>query len=288
MAEDVVERDSLGEVRVPAGAYYGAQTERARRNFPVSGRGVPAEVVHALGLLKSAAAAANGELGLLPADVAGAVRQAADAVAAGQFDDQFVVDLYQTGSGTSSHMNANEVIARRANELLTGRRQAKEPVHPNDHVNRGQSSNDVFPTAIHVAALLAIDRDLLPALTTLQEALARKAAEFDGVLKLGRTHLQDAVPVRLGQELSGYARMVERGRERVAEVRPVLSEVPLGGTAAGTGLNTHPRFAERALAEVNRRTGLALRPAQDYFEALWAAGTRCWRPAAHSRRWRPT
>jgi fumarate hydratase class II len=268
MAEEVVERDSLGEVRVPADAYYGAQTERARRNFPVSGRGVPAEVVHALGLLKSAAATANAVLGLLPAELAGAIGRAADAVAAGELDGQFVVDLYQTGSGTSTHMNANEVIAKRANELLTGRRQAKAPVHPNDHVNRGQSSNDVFPTAIHLAALLALEQDLLPALAGLQEALARKAAELDGVLKLGRTHLQDSVPVRLGQELSGYARMVERGRERVSEALPALAEVPLGGTAAGTGLNAHPQFAVRALAEVNRRTGLALRPAKDYFEAL--------------------
>jgi fumarate hydratase class II len=263
-----VERDSLGEVRVPEGVYYGAQTERARQNFPISGRGIPRDLIHSLGLIKWGAARANTSLGLLPAQLGEAIARAAEEVADGRFDDQFVVDVFQTGSGTSSHMNTNEVIAHRANELLTGARHPRTPVHPNDHVNRGQSSNDVFPTAIHVAVLLTLNRDLLPSLELLQAQLARKAEEFRGILKLGRTHLQDAVPIRLGQEFSGYARMVERGRQRLEEVRPILEEVPLGGTAVGTGLNAHPEFARRALAEVNARTGLHLRPAIDYFEAL--------------------
>ena len=268
MAHGPVEHDSLGDVEVPEGAYYGAQTERARRNFPVSGRGIPPELVHALGLVKSAAARANASLGLLPPDLADAVARAADEVADGKWDGQFVVDVFQTGSGTSSHMNANEVIARRANELLTGRRDPRSPVHPNDHVNRGQSSNDVFPTAVHVAVLRALADDLRPALAELRADLASKADEFRDVLKLGRTHLQDAVPMRLGQEFGGYARMAARGEERAADALTVLEEVALGGTAVGTGLNTHPEFAARALAEVNRRAGLALRPAADPFEAL--------------------
>ena len=268
MPADHIERDSLGEVHVPDDVYYGAQTVRARDNFPVSGRGLRPGLIHALGLLKWAAARANASLGLLPPHLADAVARAADEVAAGRFDDQFVVDVFQTGSGTSSNMNANEVIARRANENLTGRRSAKEPVHPNDHVNLGQSSNDVFPTAIHLAALLALDGQLVPALTELRDALAAKAREFDDVVKIGRTHLQDATPVRLGQEFAGYARMIQRGLDRLRDARAALEEVALGGTAVGTGINTHPEFAARALAEVNARTGLALRPAEDRFEAL--------------------
>ncbi|HJT78392.1 MAG TPA: class II fumarate hydratase, partial [Gemmataceae bacterium] len=196
--------------------------------------------------------------------------RAADEVAGGQLDAHFPVDVFQTGSGTSSNMNANEVIAKRANELLTGQRQAKEPAHPNDHVNLGQSSNDVFPTAIHVAAALQLRDNLAPALEELHAALAAKAREFDDVLKIGRTHLQDATPVRLGQEFAGYARMVERGRERVEEARRVLEEVALGGTAVGTGLNTSRKFVERTLEEINARTGLHLRAAPQYFEALGA------------------
>ncbi len=268
MAKEHVEHDTHGEVHVPDHVYYGAQTQRARDNFPVSGRGIPADLVHALGMIKAAAARANAGLGLLPADRAEAIARAADEVAAGKFDDQFVVDVFQTGSGTSSHMNANEVIAKRANELLTGKRQSKEPVHPNDHVNLGQSSNDVFPTAIHIAALLALHQHLLPALQELQEELARKSQAFDNVVKIGRTHVQDATPVRVGQEFAGYARMAERGRQRLLEMRPVLEEVALGGTAVGTGLNTHPDFAARVLADINARTGLNLRPAANYFEAL--------------------
>lgn len=263
-----VERDSLGEVNVPEDVYYGAQTARARDNFPISGRGLPADVIHALGLLKASAARANADLGLLPHDLADAIARAADEVADGRHDDQFVVDVYQTGSGTSSHMNANEVIAKRANELLTGERHPKDPVHPNDHVNLGQSSNDVFPTAIHLATLQALEQRLLPALAELHAALADRAQAFDDVVKIGRTHLQDAVPVRLGQEFAGYARMVERGSERLREAQAALAEVALGGSAVGTGLNTHPEFAAHTLAAVNRRTGLALRRAADSFEAL--------------------
>src|SRR5438132_5693100 len=212
MPGDHVERDSLGDVRVPDDVYYGAQTQRAKDNFPVSGRGIPSELIQALALIKAAGARTNAELGLLPVPIADAIARAADEVAEGRFDDHFVVDVFQTGSGTSSHMNANEVIAKRANELLTGQRHPKEPVHPNDHVNLGQSSNDTFPTAIHLAALLAIDRELLPALAELQAQLAAQAQAFDDIVKIGRTHLQDATPVRLGQEFAGYARMVERGR----------------------------------------------------------------------------
>jgi fumarate hydratase, class II len=268
MSTDHVERDSLGEVRVPDDVYYGAQTRRAVLNFPVSGRGLPPRLVHALGRLKAAAARANASLGLLPAELAGAIARAAGEVAAGRHDDQFVVDVFQTGSGTSSNMNANEVIAKRANELLTGRRNSKKPVHPNDHVNRGQSSNDVFPTAIHLAGLDALDRSLLPALKELQGALVIRAHAFEDVIKIGRTHLQDATPVRLGQEFAGYARMVERGRQRLAEARAALEEVALGGTAVGTGMNTHPEFATRVLAELNAQAGLSLRPAANNFEAL--------------------
>lgn len=268
MLAEQIEQDALGEVHVPEDVYYGAQTQRALDNFPVSLRPLPAGVIHALGRLKEAAAQVHAALGLLPADLAAAIAQAAAEVAQGHFDAQFVVDVFQTGSGTSSNMNANEVIAKRANELLTGQRHPKKPVHPNDHVNLGQSSNDVFPTAIHVAALLALDANLLPALEELQRELAGKAQQFDALVKIGRTHLQDATPVRLGQEFAGYARMVERGRQRLLEAHAVLEEVALGGTAVGTGLNTHPEFAARTLDRINAQTGLRLRPAENYFEAL--------------------
>lgn len=268
MKAEHTEHDALGDVFVPDDVYYGAQTARARDNFPVSQRGIPPLLIHALGMLKAAAAHANAELGLLPTDLADAIARAANEVADGRHDPQFVVDVYQTGSGTSSHMNANEVIAKRANELLTGTRHPTQPVHPNDHVNLGQSSNDVFPTAIHLAALLALDGNLLPALTELQAAFAEKAREFDDIIKIGRTHLQDAVPVRLGQEFAGYARMAERSRLEVLEASHALEEVALGGTAVGTGLNTHPHFASRTLREIDARTGLALRPAANHFEAL--------------------
>jgi fumarate hydratase class II len=263
-----VESDSLGEGIVPDDAYYGAQTARARDNFPVALRGLPFGLIRALGRVKEAAAQANAALGLLPHSLASAIAAAAGEVADGSHDRQFVVDIFQTGSGTSSNMNANEVIAKRANELITGRRHPKTPIHPNDHVNLGQSSNDVFPTAIHLAVLLALDRELVPALGELQGEFAARAEQFDGVVKIGRTHLQDAIPVRLGQELAGYARMIERGIERMAQARPVLEEVALGATAVGTGLNTHPEFADRTLAIVNSATSLKMHPSRNRFESL--------------------
>jgi fumarate hydratase class II len=268
MAIEHVETDSLGAVRVPDDVYYGAQTLRARENFPIGLRGIAPDLIHALGRIKAAAAQVNAALGLLPARLAGAVVQAAKEVADGKLDGQFVVDVFQTGSGTSSNMNANEVIAKRANELLTGQRLPKDPVHPNDHVNCGQSSNDVFPTAIHMAALLALEHELRPALDALCRAFDAKSRVFAGIIKIGRTHLQDALPIRLGQEFTGYSRMVERGDHRLQEAAGTLEEVPLGGTAVGTGLNTHPEFMARTLGEINARTGLELRPARDRFEAL--------------------
>ncbi|WP_251342850.1 class II fumarate hydratase [Haloplanus halophilus] len=261
-----VERDSLGEIRVPADAYWGAQTQRAVENFPISDERFGRRFVRALGVVKKSAARANRDLDLLDEDVADAVVAAADEVIAGDHDDQFPVDVFQTGSGTSSNMNANEVIANRAAELL-GSEVGDRVVHPNDHVNFGQSSNDVIPTAMHVAALEAVRKDLIPALETLADALDAKADEFDGVVKTGRTHLQDATPVRLGQEFGGYRTQVEKGIERCESVAPRLSELALGGTATGTGLNTHPEFPERAAAYVAEETGIEFREADDHFEA---------------------
>jgi fumarate hydratase class II len=267
MTQQRIERDSMGEVAVPAQAYYGASTQRAVDNFPVSGEAIPAEVVRALGLLKSACAVANQALGDLSADRAEAIRAAADEVARGELDDQFVVDVFQTGSGTSSNMNANEVIANRASELLGGQRGCRL-VHPNDHVNAGQSSNDVFPSAVHLAAVEAVERRLLPALERLRVALAAKAAELDDVVKPGRTHLMDATPVTLGQELGGYARQAELGAARVRDVLPRLFELPLGGTAVGTGLNARPEMAGLAIEQLHATTGLTgLVEASDHFEA---------------------
>jgi fumarate hydratase class II len=264
-----LEKDTMGEVRVPADAYYGAQTQRAVDNFPISGLRFPRRFIQALGLIKGAAALANEDLGLLDPRIADAVRRAAEEVADGRLDDQFVLDVFQTGSGTSTNMNANEVIANRAIELLGGERGSKE-VHPNDHVNMCQSSNDVIPTAIRLAALLGMDEGLIPALERLEAALRAKAEEFDDVVKVGRTHLMDATPVRLGQEFSGYATQVARGIERLRSAMERLSELPLGGTAVGTGINAHPEFASRAISVLNDRTGLALREAEDHFEAQGA------------------
>ena len=261
-----VERDSLGEIRVPADAYWGAQTQRAVENFPISDARFGRRFVRALGIVKKSAARANRDLDLLEADVADAIVAAADEVIAGDHDDQFPVDVFQTGSGTSSNMNANEVIANRAAELM-GSEVGDRIVHPNDHVNFGQSSNDVIPTAMHVAALEAVEKDLIPALETLAAALDEKAAAFDGVVKTGRTHLQDATPVRLGQEFGGYRTQIEKGIERCESVAPRLAELALGGTATGTGLNTHPEFPERAAAYIAEETGLDFREADDHFEA---------------------
>jgi fumarate hydratase class II len=270
------EIDSMGEMEVPTDAYYGAQTRRAELNFQISGLRLPRAFLRAMGLIKGAAAQVNQDLGLLvaalPRDHAGsgpaAIRQAANEVADGVLDAQFVVDLFQTGSGTSTNMNTNEVIAGRANEILTGTRGGKAPIHPNDHVNMGQSSNDVIPTAIHVAALEAMQGRLLPELERLHAALDGKARAFDAIVKIGRTHLQDAVPIRLGQEFSGYAAQVAQGLRRLKTAGEALAELPIGGTAVGTGINTHAEFPERMCAHLTRVTGLPFRPAANCFEAM--------------------
>ena len=262
------EHDSLGEVAVPAGVLFGAQTQRAVENFPVSGRRLPRRMIRALGLIKRAAAQTNKASGALAPQLADAIVQAADEVAAGRHDDAFVVDIFQTGSGTSSHMNANEVIANRAIQLLGGVVGSKAPVHPNDHVNRGQSSTDVFPTALNIAAAEAVTRDLLPALDRLHRALDEKARLFDDVVKTGRTHLMDAVPIRLGQEFSGYAAMLAGARERIAAAHEEILRLPLGGTAVGTGLGADRAFAPAVIARVAQDTGLALVQAPNLFEAL--------------------
>ena len=262
------ERDSLGEVAVPAGALYGAQTQRAVENFPISGRRLPASIIHALGLIKRAAAHVNKTLGTIAPSLADAIIRAADEVAEGRHDGQFVVDIFQTGSGTSSHMNANEVIANRAIQLLGGVVGSKIPVHPNDHVNRGQSSNDVFPTAVNLAAAVTTRRELLPALDVLHAALAEKASAFDGIVKTGRTHLMDAVPIRLGQEFSGYSRMIANARQRICAAEAAVLELPLGGTAVGTGLGADRAFAPAVIELLAADTGLPLIQAENLFEAL--------------------
>jgi fumarate hydratase class II len=267
MSEDYrTERDSLGEVQVPADAYWGAQTQRAVENFPISDERFGRRFVRALGIVKKAAAQANRDLDLVDEETAGYVVEAADEVVAGEHDDQFPVDVFQTGSGTSSNMNANEVIANRATELAGGELGSRA-IHPNDHVNYGQSSNDVIPTAMHVAALEAVERDVLPALETLADALRAKEDAFDDVVKTGRTHLQDATPITLGQEFSGYATQVEKSIERVEGTRERLSELALGGTAVGTGLNTHPEFPGRAAEYISEETGIDFREADNHFEA---------------------
>jgi fumarate hydratase class II len=261
-----VEEDSLGEMRVPADAYWGAQTQRAVENFPISGTTFGRRFVRALGIVKKSAAKANRDLELIPEDKAEAIVEAADEVIAGEHDDQFPVDVFQTGSGTSTNMNANEVIANRATEIYGGDLGSRE-IHPNDHVNFGQSSNDVIPTAMHVACAEAVEHDVLPGLETLATALEEKESEFDDVVKTGRTHLQDATPITLGQEFSGYRTQIEKGVERVEDAGQELRELALGGTAVGTGLNTHPEFPALAAECVSEETGLAFREADDHFEA---------------------
>lgn len=261
-----IERDTMGEVPVPADAYYGVQTARAIENFPISSMRMPRSVIRAMGLIKRAAAAVNHSLGLLEQRQADAIARAATEVVDGKLDDQFPVDVFQTGSGTSTNMNTNEVISNRATELLGGARGSKL-VHPNDHVNLGQSSNDVIPTAIHIAASETIQHQLLPSLTRLHRALSQKGKDFDTIVKIGRTHLQDATPVRLGQEFGGYARQVELGIARVKRAQEALSEVALGGTAVGTGLNCHPDFSSKVLAMVSQETGCHFTEATNHFEA---------------------
>ena len=264
MSDDFrIENDSLGEVRVPADALYGAQTQRAVENFPISGQRVGRGFIQALGLLKKAAALTNEELGNLDGKIAEAIATAAGEVAVGEWDGEFVVDVYQTGSGTSTNMNANEVMAHRANQILGH----DGSVHPNDHVNFGQSSNDVIPSAIHIAARLAMERELIPSLTHLRDALSEKAGAFDHIVKSGRTHLMDATPVRLGQQFGGYAHQLTKGIERVRRASKELAELALGGTAVGTGINTHPEFAPRVIALVSAELDLDFIEAENHFEA---------------------
>ena len=261
------ERDSMGEFQVPIDAYYGANTMRARLNFPISDLRFNRSFIEAIASIKLAAAQVNHELGALDSAQSDAIAAAAREVADGDFDDQFVVDIFQTGSGTSTNMNANEVISNRAIETLGGVKGSRDPIHPNDHVNLGQSSNDVIPTAIHVAALRAIHFDLLPALAELQADLEAKADEFMPVLKTGRTHLQDATPVRLGQEFVGYAGQIERGIARLRDAEDELSEVALGGTAVGTGVNMHPDFAAGVCAKLTDALGVPVRETSNHFQA---------------------
>ena len=260
------ERDSMGEVAVPDDAYYGASTQRAVENFPISDLRFGRGFVWALGLIKASAAEMNASLGVVDAKVAEAIVTAGEEMMAGKFDDQFVVDIFQTGSGTSTNMNANEVLANRAAEILGGDLGSKL-VHPNDQVNASQSSNDVIPTAMHVAAVASIEEDLLPALGTLQKSLAAKAEEFDDVLKSGRTHLQDATPIRLGQEFSGYAAQIAKGIERITAAEVELLELALGGTAVGTGINAPEGFAAGTIEIMTRRSGYEFREAGNHFEA---------------------
>ncbi len=258
-----IERDTMGEMRVPATALYGAQTARALANFPIGGQRFPRSFIRALGLVKSAAATVNGRLGHLPPERAAAIAAAAEQVVEGRHDAEFAIDIFQTGSGTSTNMNANEVIGR-----LAG-------AHPNDDVNRGQSSNDAIPAAMHIAAAESVTGRLLPAMRLLGASLERKAAEFHGIIKMGRTHLQDAVPIRMGQEFSGYARQVEAARERIDAALAGIYELPLGGTAVGTGLNAPPGFARDTIAEIARRTALPFIEARNHFEAQAARDAAC-------------
>jgi fumarate hydratase, class II len=262
-----VERDSMGEVEVPRDALFGAQTRRALDNFPISDLRKPRRFVEALGAIKLESAVVNKELGLLDDESKNAIVEAAEEVVEGSLDHAFVLDVFQTGSGTSTNMNANEVISNRAIQILGGELGSKSPVHPNDHVNMGQSSNDVIPTAIHLAALISIKHDLLPALEKLRKALQEKAGQFDGVVKTGRTHLQDATPIRLGQEFLGYAGQMERGIERLLKAQDDLSEVALGGTAVGTGVNTQPEFAARVCERLSERFGVDVHETENHFQA---------------------
>ena len=276
MADFRVERDSMGEVRVPALAYYGAQTQRAVENFPISGWHLPPALIHGMGRVKYACGVANRDLGKLSgtgkarldAKQIDALLQACLEVSEGKFDDQFPVDVFQTGSGTSSNMNANEVISNRAIELLGGdRMKAEKPVHPNDHVNMGQSTNDTFPTAIHVAVASSIQTELLPALQRLYGVLLDKARQWDKIIKIGRTHLADATPLRLGQEISGFARQIELSLARARQAQHAVLELPVGGTAVGTGINTHPEFGRRVAAELAKVTTIPFVEAANHFEA---------------------
>lgn len=268
--ESRIERDSFGDIAVPSWAYWGAQTQRSRENFPIGGQRMPIDVVHALARVKLAAAQVNATKDLIKPEIAQAIVSAAQEVIDGKFDDHFPLVVWQTGSGTQSNMNVNEVIANRANERLGAGRGAKSPVHPNDHVNCGQSSNDSFPTAIHIAGALAISGKLLPAVERLEAALERKSSQFSHLVKIGRTHLQDATPVTLGQEFSGYAAQAKYGAARIRATLPDLLALAQGGTAVGTGVNTAKGFAEEVAANIAQQTGLPFVTAPNKFEALAA------------------
>jgi fumarate hydratase class II len=261
------EKDTMGTVLVPETAYYGPQTQRAAENFPIGDLKLPASFIRALALVKKCAARVNHELGLLDSKRADAISAAAREIADGRLGDQFVVNVFQTGSGTSTNMNMNEVVACRANEILSGKKNGKSPVHPNDHVNLGQSSNDVIPSVIHIAALTSIRNHLIPSLNLLQQSFAKKAKKFVNIHKIGRTHLQDAVPMLLGQEFSGYARQIELGIKRITAAEERLCELALGGTAVGTGTNTHPEFAARVIALLSSETNISFQEAANHFEA---------------------
>ena len=270
MAETRVESDSMGQMTVPAEALYGAQTARARQNFPISGQGMPRRFIAALGLIKQAAAIVHKQAGRLDADKADAIIAAAGEVIDGKLDEHFVVDVFQTGSGTSSNMNANEVIANRAAQLLGGSPGDKSLVHPNDHVNMGQSSNDVIPTALHLSASVAIHEQLVPALQKLKDALTAKAEAFDSVVKIGRTHLMDAVPIRLGQEFSGYAAQIASALTGLLTAVARLADAAIGGTAVGTGLNAPDGFAEKVCAVLTGRAGVPVTESVNHFAAQGA------------------
>lgn len=261
-----IEHDSMGQIRVPSSAYYGVQTMRAVHNFQISNLRFPSSFIRSLGHIKLAAAEVNRDLGLLEAMIADPIIKASSEIADGKLNDQFVVDVFQTGSGTSTNMNANEVISNRAIEILGGQIGSRNPVHPNDHVNLGQSSNDVVPTVIHVAALQNITVFLIPYLKKLQAELDRKTNEFMPIVKTGRTHLQDATPIRLGQEFNGYSGQIERSIRMLVDVKKVLAEVPLGGTAVGTGVNTHAEFAQRVCEKISERLGIIIRETDNHFQ----------------------
>ena len=257
----------MGTMQVPDDAYYGAQTQRAVENFPISGITISKSMIRALAIIKRSAAAVNHNLGILDEDRKNTIIQAADEIIDGKYDSQFPVDVYQTGSGTSSNMNCNEIIANRASELMGGTIGSKEPVHPNDHVNLGQSSNDVIPTAIHIAANTMLEKELIPALQKLAEQLDKKASKFTEIIKIGRTHLQDATPITLGQEFSGYTQMVKNGIKRIQNAQGLLSELAQGGTAVGTGINTKEQFGSLMAKEISSYTGISFKEAYNHFEA---------------------
>lgn len=263
-----IETDSMGEIKVPSNKYYGAQTARSLMNFKIGGERFPAELIRALGIVKKAAALTNQELGTLQADKADLIVKAADEVIAGKLNDHFPLVVWQTGSGTQTNMNTNEVISNRAIEMVGGEMGSKKPIHPNDDVNKAQSTNDAFPTSIHVAAVEEIHGRLIPMLTKLRDALDAKAKEFNPIIKIGRTHLMDATPLTLGQEFSGYAQQLTNGLERISDTLKRLYQIPLGGTAVGTGLNTHPEYAVKVAAKISEITGKPFKTTPNKFEAM--------------------